>query len=73
MEYVLTCSCDSQDFTYNDDKFTCIKCGQEYHEEDAGKHLLETSSTKARDLIWGGQYATNRRLTNEKARTNNSK
>ena len=42
MEYVLTCSCDSQDFTYNDDKFTCIKCGQEYHEDDAGKHLLET-------------------------------
>ena len=56
MEYVLTCSCDSQDFTYNDDKFTCIKCGQEYHEEDAGKHLLETSSTDVRrDLIWGGQ------------------
>lgn len=52
MEYVLTCSCDSQDFTYNDDKFTCIKCGQEYHEEDAGKHLLETSSTKVGDEIW---------------------
>ena len=54
MEYVLTCSCDSQDFTYNDDKFTCIKCGQEYREEDAGKHLLEynleTSSTKVGDV-----------------------
>ena len=47
MEYVLTCSCDSQDFTYNDDKFTCIKCGQEYHEDDAGKHLLETSRSVA--------------------------
>ena len=54
MEYVLTCSCDSQDFTYNDNKFTCIKCGQEYREEDAGKHLLEynleTSSTKVGDV-----------------------
>ena len=51
MEYVLTCSCDSQDFTYNDDKFRCIKCGQEYHEDDAGKHLLETSSTKVGNVM----------------------
>ena len=50
MEYVLTCSCDSQDFTYNDGKFTCIKCGQEYHEDDAGKHLLEYNLETSRSV-----------------------
>lgn len=40
-QYVLQCSCDSTDFTYlmATGKFVCNDCGEEYSEEEAGKHL----------------------------------
>jgi len=42
MKYILMCSCDSNDFEYNEDEnvFVCKYCGNEYSEGLAGYHLL---------------------------------
>lgn len=40
MKYVLECSCDSDDFDYNEGKFICCECGNELTEEKAGSYLI---------------------------------